>query len=104
MARSADSFTYGHVLNINVEPGQRVKRGRIVEIGQRCGDGTPIRRRRCGDGNPLWLIPGFTGSLGRLVDEVGRPAARYSYPRLSQEADGEAKKDMTYLGDPGRHQ
>lgn len=103
---------YGHVLNINVEPGQRVKRGeQIAEIG--VGGAATVRHLhfevRVGSNefgatrNPLlWLIPGFNRGViaGRLVDEAGRPWQGVVIHAFSQEADGEAKKTWTYLGDP----
>lgn len=104
---------YGHVQNIQVEPGQRVKTGDIVaEIGVegvslvphlhlevRVGSNTFASTR-----NPLlWLDPmPETGVLaGRLVDAAGRPWQGVRLTLIDTSAEEtEFISTFSYLGDP----
>ncbi len=104
---------YGHVLNIQVEPGQRVSRGEpIAEVG--FGGAAPVRHLhfevRLGVNaytttrNPmLWLAPGEDRGViaGRVVDPDGRPWQGVAIHALRQTETGlEDKTTWTYLGDP----
>lgn len=103
---------YGHVLNIRVDEGQRVRRGeQVAEVGFggaakawhlhleiRVGDNDFFKTR-----NPmLWLAPGQGRGViaGRLVDPLGRPWQ--GIPVLALPENDEHKQGTTwsYLGDP----
>jgi murein DD-endopeptidase MepM/ murein hydrolase activator NlpD len=102
---------YGHVLNITVEPGQRVERGQqVAEIGiggaathphlhfeVRVGENQFVDTR-----NPmLWLDPGPTRGViaGRLIDPEGRPWQGVPLALVSDET-AEILPSWSYLGDP----
>ncbi|MFN2205627.1 MAG: peptidoglycan DD-metalloendopeptidase family protein [Candidatus Promineifilaceae bacterium] len=102
---------YGHVLNIVVQPGQRVERGQqVAEIGiggaathphlhfeVRVGENQFASTR-----NPmLWLDPGPTRGViaGRLVDPEGRPWQGVPLALVNDET-GEILPSWSYLGDP----
>lgn len=102
---------YGHVLNLLVEPGERVVRGQpVAEIGfggaathphlhfeVRIGENQFSSTR-----NPmLWLDPGPTRGViaGRLVDPEGRPWQGVPLALVNDES-GEVSPSWSYLGDP----
>jgi murein DD-endopeptidase MepM/ murein hydrolase activator NlpD len=103
---------YGHVLNIEVEVGQRVKRGQqLAEVG--FGGAAPAPHIhfevRVGENkfgatrNPmLWLSPGDTRGVvvGRLVDSEGHPWQGVPLTLISESENGENGSTWSYLGDP----
>lgn len=103
---------YGHVLNIAVREGQRVRRGQpIAEVG--FGGAAPVRHLhlevRVGDNsffttrNPhLWLAPqpGRGVLAGRLVDPAGRPWQGVAVNATPLDPDTPAVMTWSYLGDP----
>lgn len=103
---------YGHVLNLNVEVGQRVKRGdQVAEVGYGGAATHPHLHFevRIGENefgatrNPmLWLDPGPTRGViaGRLVDPEGRPWQGVPLALVSKNGDGERYATWSYLGDP----
>ena len=103
---------YGHVLNINVEPGQRVEQGeQLAEVGLggaatahhlhlevRVGENEFAATR-----NPmLWIDPGETRGVvaGRLVDPEGRPWQGVPLALVAADKSGEILGTWSYLGDP----
>ncbi len=102
---------YGHVLNIVVEPGQRVERGQqVAEIGIGGAATHPHLHFEVRVGanefadtrNPmLWLDPGPTRGViaGRLVDQQGRPWQGVPLALVNDES-GEILPSWSYLGDP----
>jgi murein DD-endopeptidase MepM/ murein hydrolase activator NlpD len=103
---------YGHVLNITVEVGQRVKLGdQVAEVGfggaathphlhfeVRVGENEFAATR-----NPmLWLDPGPTRGViaGRLVDPEGRPWQGVPLALVSRNGDRDRYSTWSYLGDP----
>ena len=103
---------YGHVLNISVEPGQRVKRGeQVAQVGFGGAATNPHLHFevRVGENefdatrNPmLWLDPGPTRGViaGRLVDPEGRPWQGVTLALVSLEQEGNITPGWSYLGDP----
>lgn len=103
---------YGHVLNITVEPGQRVERGeQVAEIGIGGAAVAPHLHLevRVGENefgatrNPmLWLDPGESRGViaGRLVDPEGRPWQGVALNLLPAGEDAEPLLTWSYLGDP----
>ena len=103
---------YGHVLNINVEVGQRVETGeQIAEVG--VGGAAKVRHLhfevRVGENtfyhtrNPLiWLesTPGRTTLIGRLVSPSGFPWQGVPIIAVPRSNDIEQRRSWTYLGDP----
>ncbi len=103
---------YGHVLNINVEPGQRVEQGeQVAEVGLG-GAATAHHLHlevRVGENefnatrNPmLWIDPGETRGVvvGRLVDPEGRPWQGVPLALVAEDKSGEIVGTWSYLGDP----
>jgi murein DD-endopeptidase MepM/ murein hydrolase activator NlpD len=103
---------YGHVLNINVEIGQRVTRfEQVAEIGfggaalvphlhleVRVGSNSFDATR-----NPLlWLTPGSRRGVvaGRLVDPDGKPWQGYPVELVGPEGSADRTIGWTYVGDP----
>lgn len=104
---------YGHVQLIQVEPGQRLKRGEpIAEIGVEGVSAVPHLHLevRIGSndfaatGNPmLWLepLPGMGVLAGRLVDGQGRPWQGARLTLIESTPDGPVYHyTFTYLDDP----
>lgn len=102
---------YGHVLNINVEPGQRVARGeQVAEVGVGGAASAPHLHFevRLGSNdftttrNPmLWIDPGETRGViaGRLLDPQGRPWQGVVLHLLNEEGEIVATT-WSYLDDP----
>ncbi|MFQ5436422.1 MAG: M23 family metallopeptidase, partial [Anaerolineae bacterium] len=104
---------YGHVLNVNVEEGQRVQAGEpVAEVGIGGAAVVPHLHTevRWGENtfgstvNPyLWISPGSTRGViaGRLVDENGRPwqGVGLSIAGVSENTN-ELLNTWTYLADP----
>lgn len=102
---------YGHVLNINVEPGQRVVRGeQIAEVGVGGAASAPHLHFEVRIGsnefratrNPmLWISPGETRGViaGRLLDPEGRPWQGVTLHLLNEQGEITATT-WSYLGDP----
>ena len=102
---------YGHVLNINVEVGQRIKRGeQVAEVG--FGGAAKVRHLhfeiRVGQNdffstrNPLlWLQPaeGRGVLAGRLVDPHGNPWQGVPIIAVPRSADLFERRTWSYLGD-----
>ncbi|MEM9774496.1 MAG: peptidoglycan DD-metalloendopeptidase family protein [Chloroflexota bacterium] len=103
---------YGHVLNIAVEEGDRVRRGQtLAEVGfggaatvphlhfeVRVGQNNYVSTR-----NPmLWVRPPETRGLiaGRLVDPDGRPWQGVWISAQSLSGEGIEQVTWTYLDDP----
>lgn len=105
---------YGHVLNLFVEPGERVNRGQpVAEVGfggaathphlhfeVRVGENEFASTR-----NPmLWIDPGPTRGVivGRLVDPEGRPWQGVPLALVNDDNNdnGEIVPSWSYLGDP----
>ena len=103
---------YGHVLNINVEPGQHVVRGeQVAEIGFGGAALSPHLHFEVRMGsnefgstrNPmLWLDPGDTRSVivGRLIDPLKRPWQGATLDLLGKEDGVNNGRSWSYLGDP----
>jgi len=103
---------YGHVLKINVKPGQHVSRGDpVAEVG--FGGAAPLPHLhlevRVGTNefsstrNPLlWLEPPATRGLiaGRLVDPDGRPWQGVAVAAVGRSEGTEDQTTWTYLDDP----
>ena len=103
---------YGHVLNIEVAVGQRVRSGeQLAEVGFGGAAGNPHLHFEVRVGanefgstrNPfLWLRPPDTRGLivGRLIDPQGRPWQGAAVTAVDRSEDTENKTTWTYLGDP----
>ena len=103
---------YGHVLNLIVEPGERVTRGQPVAGVGFGGAATHPHLHfevRIGENefastrNPmLWIDPGPTRGVivGRLVDPEGRPWQGVPMALVNDEDSAEILPSWTYLGDP----
>ncbi|MDX1613894.1 MAG: peptidoglycan DD-metalloendopeptidase family protein [Candidatus Promineifilaceae bacterium] len=103
---------YGHVLEIQVQAGQRVRRGQpLAEVG--FGGAAPVPHLhfevRVGTNefgstrNPLlWLAPPPTRGIiaGRLVDPQGRPWQGVTVVALGKSAGASNRTSWTYLDDP----
>lgn len=102
---------YGHVLNINVEVGERVQRGQpVAEVGVGGAANVPHLHfeLRFGENlfettrNPmLWLAPGPARGViaGRLVDPNGRPWQGVTVTLIKLVEEPEFINTWTYLGD-----
>lgn len=103
---------YGHVLNIQVQPGQRVSRGQpVAEVGVggaatlphlhfevRVGSNDFFSTR-----NPLlWIEPPDSRGIiaGRLVDPDGRPWQGVAINVVGRSEGTEGTTTWTYLSDP----
>ena len=103
---------YGHVLNLQVQAGERVQRGQpVAEVGiggaathphlhfeVRVGANEFANTR-----NPiLWLDPGEERGViaGRLVDPEGRPWQGVPLALVNDQDQGEIYPSWSYLGDP----
>lgn len=105
---------YGHVLNISVEAGQRVKRGDpVAEIGFGGVATAPHLHLEVRVGtnefgstrNPvLWLSPGTRGIIaGRLIDPEGRPWQGVALTLIDgSNEEPEFTNTWSYLGDPSQ--
>jgi len=105
-------IVYGHVLEIEVEAGQRVERGqKIAEVGVGGAAKLPHLHFEVRVGtnefgstrNPLlWLEPPSTRGViaGRLVDPEGRPWQGVTVTAVAISDEAEEKITWTYLGDP----
>ncbi|KAA3658622.1 MAG: hypothetical protein DWQ04_24515 [Chloroflexi bacterium] len=103
---------YGHVLNINVDVGQRVKQGDpVAEIGFGGVATAPHLHLEVRIGtnefdatqNPmLWIDPGPTRGVvvGRLLDPEGRPWQGVTVTLIPKTEDPEFINTWTYLDDP----
>jgi murein DD-endopeptidase MepM/ murein hydrolase activator NlpD len=103
---------YGHVLNIEVEVGQRVNRGQPVAAIGVGGVATVPHLHlevRVGSNdfestrNPvLWLHPGKERGLivGRLMDPDGRPWQGVTLTLIDSDADPQFTNTWSYLDDP----
>jgi murein DD-endopeptidase MepM/ murein hydrolase activator NlpD len=103
---------YGHVLNITVQPGQRVARGeQVAEIGFGGAASTPHLHFEVRVGantfgstrNPLlWVQPPITRGLiaGRLLDPDGRPWQGVAVTAVGRSEGTADRTSWTYLGDP----
>ena len=102
---------YGHVLNINVEPGQHVERGeQVAEVGVGGAATAPHLHFEVRIGsndftttrNPmLWIDPGETRGVivGRLIDPQKRPWQGVTMHLLDKDGTIVATT-WTYLDDP----
>lgn len=102
---------YGHVLNINVQVGQRVELGeQVAEVGFGGAATAPhlhfevrIGSNEFGSTrNPmLWVYPGETRGViaGRLLDPEGRPWQGVALSLLNEKGDV-AATTWSYLDDP----
>ncbi|RMD48076.1 MAG: hypothetical protein D6835_06725, partial [Candidatus Thermofonsia bacterium] len=103
---------YGHVLNIQVKPGEHVKQGQpVAEVGVG-GAATASHLHfevRVGgmSGNDtrnpmLWVYPGSTRGViaGRLVDPEGRPWQGVTVTLIPQVDNPEYINSYTYMYDP----
>jgi len=103
---------YGHVLGIEVSPGDQVFRGqKVAEVGV---GGVAIQPHlhleiRVGTNdfgstrNPLlWIAPTSTRGIiaGRLVDPEGRPWQGVTVQAIGQTGNAQNSTTWTYLGDP----
>jgi murein DD-endopeptidase MepM/ murein hydrolase activator NlpD len=105
-------LVYGHVLNIEVEAGQRITRGqKIAEVGVGGAAKLPHLHFEIRVGsnefgstrNPLlWLEPPSTRGLiaGRLVDPEGRPWQGVAVAAVGRSDGTETHTTWTYLDDP----
>jgi len=105
-------IVYGHVLEIEVEMGQRVKRGqKVAEVGVGGAAKLPHLHFEVRVGtnefgstrNPLlWLEPSTTRGIiaGRLVDPEGRPWQGVTVSAVAISDEAENKTTWTYLDDP----
>jgi murein DD-endopeptidase MepM/ murein hydrolase activator NlpD len=103
---------YGHVLNINVEPGQRVQAGeQVAEVGFGGAATTPhLHFELRIDSNEffstinpmLWIDPGATRGViaGRLLDPQGRPWRGVGLSLIGKSPDTSSGNTWTYLDDP----
>jgi murein DD-endopeptidase MepM/ murein hydrolase activator NlpD len=107
---------YGHVLNITVEAGQRVRAGeQVAEVGFGGAASAPHLHFELRMGanefgatlNPmLWINPGATRGVivGRLLDPEGRPWRGVGLSligiRSADSADTSSGNTWTYLDDP----
>ena len=103
---------YGHVLNIEVEVGQEVKRGQqVAEIGFGGAANVPHLHVEVRVGtnefgstrNPmLWIEPGETRGviIGRLLDPEGRPWQGVGLSLIGGSEEVENRNTWSYLGDP----
>ncbi len=103
---------YGHVLNLKVEPGDRVTRGQpVAEVGFGGAATNPHLHFEVRVGanlfdatrNPmLWLDPGPTRGViaGRLVDPEGRPWQGVPLALVGSEGSTGRASTWSYLGDP----
>ena len=103
---------YGHVLEINVRPGETVSRGQqVAEVGFGGAAKRPHLHLEVRVGtnefgatrNPLlWLRPPATRGIiaGRLLDPDGRPWQGVTVAAVGRSEDAETKSTWTYLGDP----
>ncbi len=103
---------YGHILNINVEVGQTVKRGdQVAEIGIGGAATVPHLHLEVRVGknefdatrNPmLWIDPGQTRGVivGRFLDPEGRPWQGVTMTLIPKTDDPELINTWTYLDDP----
>jgi murein DD-endopeptidase MepM/ murein hydrolase activator NlpD len=103
---------YGHVLNIMVAPGQRVRQGQVLaELG--VGGATVGAHLhlevRAGSNefgatrNPhLWLepLPGHGLIAGRLLDGAGRPWQGVAVSAIGQAENGVSRATWSYLVEP----
>ncbi len=107
-------IVYGHVLEIEVEAGQRVERGeKVAEVGVGGAAKLPHLHFEVRVGtnefgstrNPLlWLEPPSTRGIiaGRLVDPEGRPWQGVTVTAVANSDEAENKITWTYLDD-SRH-
>lgn len=105
---------YGHVLNVTVQPGQRVTRGQqVAEVGYGGAATLPHLHFEVRVGsnefgstrNPLlWLQPPKTRAVlaGRVVDPEGRPWQGVGVTALGRSEGTSNFTTYTYLGDPQR--
>jgi murein DD-endopeptidase MepM/ murein hydrolase activator NlpD len=103
---------YGHVLNLQVEAGERVYRGQqVAEIGVGGAATHPHLHFEVRVGanefdstrNPiLWLDPGPERGIiaGRLVDPEGRPWQGVPLALVNENNQSEIYPSWSYLGDP----
>ncbi len=103
---------YGHVINLQVAPGDRVTRGQpVAEVGFGGAATNPHLHLevRVGENqfdatrNPmLWLAPGPTRGViaGRLVDPEGRPWQGVPLALVEREGNTGKASTWSYLGDP----
>ncbi len=103
---------YGHVLNINVEAGQRVQVGeQVAEVGFGGAATAPHLHfeLRVGENafgatlNPmLWIDPGATRGViaGRLLDPEGRPWRGVGLSLVGKSENTSSGNTWTYLDDP----
>lgn len=103
---------YGHVLNVSVQPGQRVAQGDpVAEVGFGGAATAPHLHFevRVGENafgstrNPLlWVRPPDSRGVvaGRLVDPEGRPWQGVVVALVPVNKDAETLGTWTYLGDP----
>jgi murein DD-endopeptidase MepM/ murein hydrolase activator NlpD len=103
---------YGHVLNIKVQPGQRVSRGEtIAEVGVGGAATLPHLHFEVRVGsnefsstrNPLlWIEPPNSRGIvaGRLVDPDGRPWQGVAINVVGRSEGTEGTTTWTYLSDP----
>jgi hypothetical protein len=103
---------YGHVLNINVAAGQRVRAGeQVAEVGFGGAATAPHLHFELRVGtnefsstlNPmLWLNPGETRGViaGRLLDPEGRPWHGVGLSLIGQSEDASSGNTWSYLDDP----
>jgi murein DD-endopeptidase MepM/ murein hydrolase activator NlpD len=103
---------YGHVLNLQVQAGDRVERGQqVAEIGIGGAATNPHLHFEVRVGanefantrNPiLWLDPGPDRGViaGRLVDPEGRPWQGVPLALVNDEDQSEIFPTWSYLGDP----
>lgn len=103
---------YGHVLNINVEVGDRVAMGdQVAEVGFGGAALVPHLHfeLRIGENNfdstrnpMLWIPPGPTRGVivGRLLDPEGRPWQGATVTLVGPDGESEFINTYTYLDDP----
>ncbi|MCB9446000.1 MAG: M23 family metallopeptidase [Ardenticatenaceae bacterium] len=103
---------YGHVLNITVEAGQRVRTGeQVAEVGFGGAATAPHLHFELRVGtnefgstlNPmLWLNPGETRGIiaGRLLDPEGRPWRGVGLSLIGEGEDASSGNTWSYLDDP----
>jgi murein DD-endopeptidase MepM/ murein hydrolase activator NlpD len=103
---------YGHILNLQVEAGERVFRGQqVAEVGVGGAATHPHLHFEVRVGfnefadtrNPiLWLDPGPERGViaGRLVDPEGRPWQGVPLALVNENNPGEIFSSWSYLGDP----